>query len=69
VAGIAAEPAPRLGQHQAMTAASPLPALRLAWIPSGDHSYKPTRSSGLSEQQTWTMAAELSDRFLQALLA
>ncbi len=57
------------GRRDEVEAYSLSPQLQLAWIPGGDHSYKPTRSSGLSEQQTWAMAAELSDGFLQALLA
>ncbi len=32
------------------------PQLQLGWIPSGDHSFKPTRSSGLSEPQNWATA-------------
>ena len=41
------------------------PAVRLAWIPDGDHSFKPTRRSGLSEAENWTTAVALSDGFLQ----
>ncbi len=38
--------------------------VRLGWIPSGDHSFKPTRSSGLSEVETWITAVARCDRFL-----
>ena len=38
--------------------------LQLRWIPSGDHSFKSTRSSGLSEAENWATAAVLGDRFL-----
>ena len=42
--------------------------IQLRWIPSGDHSFKPTRSSGLSEAENWTKAVEFSDQFLRLLL-
>ena len=38
-------------------------AIRLDWIPAGDHSFKPTRSSGHSEAGNWALAVELADRF------
>jgi predicted alpha/beta-hydrolase family hydrolase len=41
------------------------PAVRLAWIPDGDHSFKPTRRSGLSEAENWATAVALSDGFLR----
>jgi predicted alpha/beta-hydrolase family hydrolase len=41
------------------------PAVRLAWIPHGDHSFKPTRRSGLSEAENWATAVALSDGFLR----
>ncbi len=44
------------------------PQLQLRWIPSGDHSFKPTRSSGLSEEQNWATAVDWSDQFLHQLL-
>jgi predicted alpha/beta-hydrolase family hydrolase len=37
--------------------------VRLGWIPSGDHSFKPSRRSGLSEAQNWATAVAWSDRF------
>lgn len=45
------------------------PAVQLAWIPSGDHSFKPTRSSGLSEADAWALAVEAADGFLRQQLA
>lgn len=45
------------------------PQLRITWIPHGDHSFKPTRSSGLSEAGNWNLAVEHSDRFCRELLA
>ena len=44
------------------------PQIQLRWIPSGDHSFKPTRSSGLSEAENWTTAVKFSDQFLRLLL-
>ena len=35
------------------------PQVQLGWIPSGDHSFKPTRSSGLSEEENWATAVAL----------
>jgi predicted alpha/beta-hydrolase family hydrolase len=37
------------------------------WISAGDHSFKPTRSSGLSEADTWADAVQRADRFLVGL--
>jgi hypothetical protein len=45
------------------------PQVQLGWIPSGDHSFKPTRSSGRSEAENWALAVALSDAFLRPLLA
>jgi hypothetical protein len=42
--------------------------VQLGWIPSGDHSFTPTRSSGLSEQENWATAVEFSDAFLRKQL-
>jgi predicted alpha/beta-hydrolase family hydrolase len=44
------------------------PKVQLGWIPSGDHSFKPTRSSGLSEEENWATAVALSDVFLRQVL-
>ena len=43
--------------------------LQLHWIPSGDHSFKPTRSSGLSEAENWATAVALGDQFLRKLVS
>ncbi len=43
--------------------------IQLRWIPSGDHSFKPTRSSGLSEAENLTTAVKFSDQFLRLLLS
>jgi hypothetical protein len=39
--------------------------MRLAWIPDGDHSFKPRRHSGRSEAENWATAVAFSDAFLQ----
>jgi predicted alpha/beta-hydrolase family hydrolase len=45
------------------------PAVQLGWIPSGDHSFKPARRSGLSEAENWATAVALGDQFLRELLS
>ena len=44
------------------------PQVQVRWIPSGDHSFKPTRSSGLSEKQNLATAVACSHAFLTELL-
>lgn len=39
--------------------------LELAWMPDGDHSFKPRKSSGHSEASNWALALEAMDRFLR----
>ena len=39
--------------------------LELAWMPDGDHSFKPRKSSGHSEASNWALAIEAMDRFLR----
>jgi uncharacterized protein len=41
-------------------------AIDVRWISAGDHSFKPTRSSGLSEAGNWQEAARQVDRFLHS---
>lgn len=43
--------------------------MKLRWIPNGDHSFKPTRSSGLSEAENWATAVTLGGQFLRELLS
>jgi uncharacterized protein len=43
--------------------------MQLRWIPSGDHSFNPTRSSGVSEADNWATAVALGDQFLRQLLS
>jgi predicted alpha/beta-hydrolase family hydrolase len=45
------------------------PQVQLGWLPSGDHSFKPTRSSGLIEAENWATAVGWSDQFLRERLS
>ncbi|WP_114994593.1 alpha/beta fold hydrolase [Synechococcus sp. UW179A] len=42
--------------------------LKLAWIPDGDHSFKPRKRSGLSEEQNLKLAVERMHDFLNKLM-
>jgi predicted alpha/beta-hydrolase family hydrolase len=53
------------GRRDEVEAYSFSPQVQLGWIPCGDHSFKPTRSSGRSEQQNWATAVTLGDAFLR----
>jgi predicted alpha/beta-hydrolase family hydrolase len=44
-------------------------AIAVQWLAAGDHSFKPTRSSGLTEDGNWAAAVALADRFGQQVLA
>jgi predicted alpha/beta-hydrolase family hydrolase len=57
------------GRREEVESYSLSPRLQLGWIPSGDHSFKPTRSSGLSEAQNWATAVTLADQFLRERLS
>jgi predicted alpha/beta-hydrolase family hydrolase len=43
------------------------PAIELEWIPGGDHSFKPTRSSGATEAGNWSHAVACADRWCRGL--
>ena len=43
-------------------------AIQLEWINAGDHSFKPTVSSGRNEAENWALAVERMDAFMAALL-
>ena len=43
-------------------------AVQLQWISAGDHSFKPTRSSGLSETGNWQVAVAAAESFIQQQL-
>jgi predicted alpha/beta-hydrolase family hydrolase len=56
------------GRREEVETYSLSPQMQLRWILSGDHSFKPTRSSGLSEAENWATAVALVDQFLRELL-
>lgn len=43
------------------------PAIRVDWIPDGDHSFKPRKSSGRTERQNWNDAIDRIAAFLATL--
>ena len=43
------------------------PAVRVAWVADGDHSFKPRKSSGRTERQNWEAALGEIAAFLDAL--
>jgi hypothetical protein len=45
------------------------PRVQLEWIPAGDHSFRPTRSSGLSEAGNLAAAVVHADAFCRQLLS
>ena len=45
------------------------PQVQVEWIPSGDHSFKPTKGSGLSEPENWATAVGLADSFFGEVLS
>lgn len=56
------------GRRDEVEGYSLAPAIRLHWLAAADHSFKPTRSSGLSEAAHWAAAAEAADGFIRRLL-
>ena len=57
------------GKRQEVETYALSPRVQLEWIPSGDHSFKPTKSSGLSEAENWATAVALSDQFKRELIS
>jgi predicted alpha/beta-hydrolase family hydrolase len=43
------------------------PAIRVHWIIDGEHSFKPRKSSGLTERQNWETAIAEMDSFIRGL--
>ncbi len=39
-------------------------AIRLAWCPDGDHSFKPRKASGRSQKDNWGLAVSVLFEFL-----
>jgi hypothetical protein len=44
------------------------PQVTVQWIPGGDHSFQPTKSSGRTEAGSWETAVALADTFLQGAI-
>jgi predicted alpha/beta-hydrolase family hydrolase len=42
--------------------------IRLHWLADGDHSFKPRKSSGRSEQDNWSEAVRLAAEFARAVV-
>ena len=42
--------------------------VRVFWIPDGDHSLVPRKSSGLTQAQNWQQAAEIATQFIEQQL-
>lgn len=40
------------------------PAIRIAWCPDGDHSFKPRKASGRSQEDNWDLAVSVVFEFL-----
>ena len=45
------------------------PRVHIQWLPHGDHSFTPTRRSGLSEADNWNAAVVHADRFCRERLS
>ena len=57
------------GKREEVDAYTLSPQVQVQWIPAGDHSFRPTRSSGLTEAENWATAVALSDQVLRKLLS
>ena len=57
-----------MGRRDEVETYSLAPAVELAWVPDGDHSFKPRQRSGHSESSNLRLAVERSDHFLCKLL-
>ena len=52
------------GRREEVERYSLAPSLELIWLPSGDHSFKPTKASGLSEADNLNAAMDHCQRFI-----
>ena len=53
-----------LGARDEVAGYSLSPAIRLAWCPDGDHSFKPRKASGRSQEDNWDLAVSVLCEFL-----
>lgn len=56
-----------LGDRAFVMAQTLPPQIRLHWLPDGDHSFKPRRSSGTTEAANWQAAADVVAEFIRAV--
>ena len=52
------------GKRQEVESYDLAPSIDVQWIPDGDHSFKPTKRSGLSEADNLDLAVQGCDRFM-----
>ena len=57
------------GKRQEVEGYGLSPQVQVEWIPSGDHSFKPTKASGFSEAQNWARAVAWGDCFISQRLS
>ena len=57
-----------MGRRDEVTSYTLSDQLQLAWMPDGDHSFKPRKRSGHSESTNWDLAVQVMDRFLSEQL-
>ncbi|MGB3051420.1 MAG: alpha/beta family hydrolase [Polyangiales bacterium] len=57
----------RLGTVEEVSTYSLAPAIELAWMEDGDHSFEPRKKSGRTVEQNLEAAATAALRFIQAL--
>jgi len=53
-----------LGTRDEVASYSLSPAIRIAWCPDGDHSFKPRKASGRSQEDNWDLAVSVVFEFL-----
>ena len=41
--------------------------VKLQWLEDGDHSFKPRKSSGRTQEQNWRQAIEAVEQFVESL--
>ena len=54
------------GRREEVENYSLAPSVELTWLPSGDHSFKPTKASGLSEADNLNAAIDHCQRFISS---
>jgi predicted alpha/beta-hydrolase family hydrolase len=55
------------GSREEVTGFKLSPAMQVSWVADGDHSFKPRKSSGRTEQQNWSAALDEIATFLASL--